>query len=79
MKTSSKIAERFASAIIGAALAVMGLIFIALGVTVLPVIGILIAFPVMGLAFSCFRPGAWPIAAETETTQESGISEPLAA
>ena len=79
MKTSVKIAERFASMIIGTALTVMGLIFIALGLTIFPVIGILIAIPVMGLAFGCFRSDAWTLAVESETDIESDIPGSLAA
>jgi len=79
MEASTTIAERFACMVIGTALTVMGLILIALGVTVFPVIGILVAFPVMGLAFGCFRPDAWAIAAEREAGPESEVSEPLAA
>ncbi len=41
-----------ASMIIGAALAVIGLIFIALGMTFLPVIGILFAIPVMACPYT---------------------------
>ncbi len=50
------IANRLASMIIGTALAVIGLIFIALGMTFLPVIGILFAIPVMGLSLYFLNP-----------------------
>jgi len=79
MKTSVRIAERLASMVIGTALTVVGLILIVLGITVFPIIGILMAFPVLGLAFGCFRPSSWAIAAERETETESGGSESLAA
>lgn len=79
MKTSVKIAERFASMIIGTALAVTGSIFIVLGLTIFPVIGVLIGVPVMGLAFGCFRSNAWTIAVEGKTGIESEIPESLAA
>ena len=79
MKESIKIGERLASMTIGTALMVMGLILIALGLTIFPVIGILMAVPVMGLAFGCFRPNAWTIATQSETDVDSNISEPLAA
>jgi hypothetical protein len=67
MTTRVKIAQRAALMIIGTVLSVMGLIFTALGITLFPIIGILIAFPVMGLAFNCFRPTAWAIATESNT------------
>ena len=79
LKTPVNIYDRVACMVIGTALTVTGLIFIALGTTLLPVIGILLALPVMRLAFRCFRPGAWAIAAEIETEPDSGVSEPLAA
>jgi len=79
MKTSMRIAERFSLMVMGTALTVMGLILIVLGVTVFPLIGILMAFPVLGLAFGCFRPGSWAVAAESETEPESGVPESLAA
>ena len=58
---------------------IAGLILIALGLTIFPVIGILMAVPVMGLAFGCFRPNAWTMARQSETDVDSNISEPLAA
>ena len=67
MTTTVKIAQRAALMIIGTALSVMGLIFTALGITFFPVIGILIALPVMGLAFNCFRRASWAIATESNT------------
>jgi hypothetical protein len=50
------IANRLASMIVGVALAVVGLIFITLGMTFLPVIGILFAIPVMGLSLYFLNP-----------------------
>ncbi len=50
------IANRLASMVIGVALAVIGLVFIALGMTFLPVIGILLAIPVMGLSLYFLNP-----------------------
>jgi len=59
MITRVEMAQRAAYTIIGTALAIIGLIFAALGVTLFPAVGILIAFPVMWLAFSCFRHGLY--------------------
>jgi hypothetical protein len=50
------IANRLASMIVGVALALVGLIFIALGMTFLPLIGILLAIPVMGLSLYFLNP-----------------------
>ncbi len=56
MNALTGLANRLASMVIGTALALVGLIFIALGITFLPVIGILIAIPVMGLSFHFLNP-----------------------
>ena len=75
-------AERMACTIIGAALSIVGLGLIALGLTFLPIIGLLVAFPVLSLAFYFFRPGKWVITAEskTETVEtETGSEESIAA
>ncbi len=50
MDFKTRLANRLASMVIGVALSIIAVIFIALGLTFLPVIGILLAFPVMGLA-----------------------------
>ncbi|MGA2228173.1 MAG: hypothetical protein ABSH41_27380 [Syntrophobacteraceae bacterium] len=71
MKTKVAMAERVAGMIIGTALSIVGLILIALGLTFLPIIGILVAFPVLALAFYFFRPGKWVITAETEAAPEA--------
>jgi hypothetical protein len=75
-------AERMACTIIGVALSIVGLGLIALGLTFLPIIGLLVAFPVLSLAFYFFRPGKWVITAEskTETVEtETGSEESIAA
>jgi hypothetical protein len=56
MNALTGLANRLASMVIGTALGLVGLIFIALGITFLPVIGILIAIPVMGLSFHFLNP-----------------------
>jgi hypothetical protein len=56
MNALTGLANRLASMVIGTSLALVGLIFIALGITFLPVIGILIAIPVMGLSFHFLNP-----------------------
>jgi len=56
MITRTAVAERAAGMIIGTALFTIGLVFAALGVTLLPVAGILIGWPVLWLAVICFRP-----------------------
>ncbi len=50
MDFKTRLANKLASMVIGAALSIIAVIFIALGLTFLPVIGIILAFPVMGLA-----------------------------
>jgi hypothetical protein len=52
MNALTGMANRLASMVIGIALALVGLIFIALGITFLPVIGLLIAIPVRGCPFT---------------------------
>jgi hypothetical protein len=56
MNALTGLANRLASMVIGTALAMVGLIFIALGITFLPVIGLLIAIPVMALSFNFLNP-----------------------
>jgi hypothetical protein len=83
MSTKPTIAERVACMTIGTALSIVGLILIALGLTFLPIIGILVAFPVLGLAFYFFKPGKWVIADEAEAASfeahETGAEESMAA
>jgi hypothetical protein len=78
MRTQVTMAERVACMITGTALSIVGLILIALGLTFLPIIGILVAFPVLTLALYFFRPGEWVIAAESEMEpvvwQETGLA-----
>ena len=74
--------ERMACTIIGTVLSIVGLGFIALGLTFLPIIGLLVAFPVLALAFYFFRPGNWVIAAVKQTEsvmEEGGADESVAA
>jgi hypothetical protein len=56
MNALTGLANRLASMVIGTALALVGLIFVALGITLLPVVGILIAIPVMMLSFNFLNP-----------------------
>lgn len=82
MRTKVTVAERVACMIMGAALSVVGLVLIALGLTFLPIIGILVAFPVLALAFYFFRPGKWVITAEMEketSGAETAAEESVAA
>ncbi len=83
MRTKLTVAERAACMTIGTALSIVGLILIALGLTFLPIIGILVAFPVLALASHFFKPGKWVIAAETEeasiAAQDTGVEESMAA
>ncbi len=58
MEKTVSIPDRLAGMVIGVALLVVGLGFIVLGVTFLPVIGILVAIPVMGLAWRFMTPMA---------------------
>ena len=79
MKSYNRVAERAALMTIGTALCIMALVLIALGVTWLPVIGILFALPVMGFAFSCFRSREWTIASEETIDAHDHGSDLLAA
>ena len=56
MNAQTRLANRLASMVIGVGLAMVGLVFVALGITFLPVIGILIAIPVMALSFNFLNP-----------------------
>ncbi len=58
MKTTASIPDRIAGIIIAAALSVVGVGFMVLGVSFLPVIGILIGIPVLGLAWNFLTPKA---------------------
>ena len=50
------IANRVASMVIGAALALTALVLVALGMTFLPVIGMLLAIPVMAMSLYFLNP-----------------------
>jgi len=56
MNALTRLANRLASMVIGVGLAMVGLVFTTLGITFLPVIGILIAIPVMTLSFHFINP-----------------------
>ncbi len=58
MKTTISIPDRIAGIIIAAALIVVGVGFMVLGVSFLPVIGILMSIPVLGLAWNFLTPKA---------------------
>ncbi len=62
-------ANRLASMVIGISLGLVGLVFIALGITFLPVIGILVAIPVMMLSFKFLNP---KLTVETEAERVTG-------
>lgn len=83
MRTKVTMAQRVACMVTGTALSIVGLTMIALGLTFLPIIGILVAFPVLALAFYFFTPGTWVIEAKTEmesvVSPETELWEPLAA
>jgi hypothetical protein len=79
MKTHIGIIDRMASMAIGLALFIMASVLVALGVTLLPVIGILLALPVLALALIWFEPETWAVAEESENEAPSGISHPLRA
>ena len=55
MKKKITIIDRLASMVLSCAFLVIGMLFIVVGVTFLPIIGILIAMPVMGLSLYFFR------------------------
>ncbi len=50
------IAERFASAAIGGAALVVGFLLVVLGLTFLPIIGIIIAIPFLAISCCMFNP-----------------------
>ena len=52
MKTTTSIPDRIAGIIIAVALAVVGVGFMVLGVSFLPVIGVLMGIPVLGLSWN---------------------------
>ena len=56
MNALTRLGNRLASMVIGVELAMVGLVFTALGITFLPVIGVLIAIPVMALSFHFINP-----------------------
>ncbi len=56
MNAQTRLANRLASMVIGVGLAMVGLVFTILGITFLPVIGVLIAIPVMALSFNFLNP-----------------------
>jgi len=58
MEKTISISDRIAGMIIGAALTVVGVGFMVLGVSLLPVIGIFVGIPVLGLAWRFLTPKA---------------------
>ena len=58
MKRTISISDRIAGLIIAVALTVVGVGFMVLGVSFLPVIGILVGIPVLGLAWRFLTPKA---------------------
>jgi CHASE2 domain-containing sensor protein len=79
MKVQIGIVDRVACIFIGIALFIMGLVLVVLGVTWLPVIGILLALPVLALASNWFRPEAWAVTKEKESEAPGGVSDVLTA
>ena len=74
MNILTGLANRLASMVIGVALAMVGMLFIALGITFLPVIGILMAIPVMAISFYFLNPkfSVDTLGAEAEAVCEEG-------
>ena len=58
MQKAISITDRLAGMVIATALMVVGVGFMVLGVSFLPVIGILVGIPVLGLAWNFMKPGA---------------------
>jgi uncharacterized membrane protein len=54
----------------------VGVFLITLGVTILPIFGIVVAVPVISLAFYIFRTAKWSIVEEKET--ETVVAETIA-
>ncbi|HDM78917.1 MAG TPA: hypothetical protein ENG51_21025 [Deltaproteobacteria bacterium] len=55
MKKKITIIDRLAGMVLSCAFLVIGLLFLVVGITFLPVIGVLLAIPVMGLSLYFFR------------------------
>ena len=56
MENKLSMVERLAGLVIGSSFVIIGLLLMVLGVTFLPVIGVIIAIPVMGMSLYFFRP-----------------------
>jgi hypothetical protein len=56
MENKVNMMERLAGLVIGSGFMIIGLLLTVLGVSFLPVIGVIIAIPVMGMSLYFFRP-----------------------
>ena len=56
MSTRVSLASRLGGLVLGAVFSLLGLMFTVLGVTFLPIIGIIMAIPLMGLSLYFLRP-----------------------
>ena len=56
MSTRDSLGSRLGGLVLGAVFSLLGLMFTVLGVTFLPIIGIIMAIPLMGLSLYFLRP-----------------------
>lgn len=56
MENKVSMMDRVGGLVVGSAFVIMGLLLMVLGVTFLPVIGVIIAIPVMGMSLYFYRP-----------------------
>lgn len=56
MENKVSMMDRVGGLVVGSAFVIMGLLLMVLGVTFLPVIGVIVAIPVMGMSLYFYRP-----------------------
>ena len=56
MENRVSMMDRVAGLVVGSAFVIIGLLLMVLGVTFLPVIGVIVAIPVMGMSLYFYRP-----------------------
>ncbi len=77
MNSFTKFANNLARITIGIALCIVALLFVSLGITFLPIIGLLVAIPVIGLSFIFLSLQNGVVGEKsTEASCQEGISIP---
>jgi hypothetical protein len=76
MKTQASLLERAASAAIGISIMMTGVLFMLLGVTLLPIIGLLIGAPLVGMSLYFFKSHGEMLVRE-EKTVALAYTDPL--